>query len=109
VAEFGDDRLTTPDDEMKSKGFDNVGKGFGPNFDVTITFSASGRRMKLRAVDNFINIFRPAFAPVFFAKKLQSQTVTREKHSYKKGRCKMLMKLTPVDGKTKPCDMKFCC
>jgi len=48
---------------------------------------------------NFINILLSAFAPIFFHKKLQSQTLTREKlckaHSYKKGEHKILIKLTP--------------
>ncbi len=52
-----------------------------------------------RAVVNFINILRAAFAPIFLHQKIQSQTVTREKKHktllYKKVSHKMLMKLTP--------------
>jgi len=50
-------------------------------------------------VDNFINILRATFVPIFAPKKLQSQNVTRDKLrkelSYKKIAFKMLMKLTP--------------
>ncbi len=49
-------------------------------------------------VVNFINILGAAFVTIFLHKKLQSRTVTREKMRkallYKKGTCKMLMKLT---------------
>jgi len=50
-------------------------------------------------VVNFTNIFTSSFsANIFFPKKLQSQTVTREKQitlSWNKAACKTLMKLTP--------------
>jgi len=52
-------------------------------------------------VDNFTNILLAAFAPIFFCqKKIQSQSVSREKLcktlSYKKeAACKLLGKLTP--------------
>jgi len=53
---------------------------------------------ELRAKVNFINIYEQLLCRYCFAKKLQSQTVIREKLcktlSYKKT-CKMLMKLTP--------------
>ncbi len=53
-----------------------------------------------RPVVNFIHILRAVFEPISFAKKLQSQTVLREKPSktlqYEKGSSKMLMKLTPI-------------
>jgi len=49
---------------------------------------------------NITNIFRAAFAVIlFFAQKLQTQTVIREKFrktfSYEKAARKMLIKLTP--------------
>jgi len=48
---------------------------------------------------NFINILCATFAPIFFCKKLQSQTVIREKlqktYLYKKCASSILMKLTP--------------
>jgi len=50
---------------------------------------------------NFIINLRTTFAPIFYAKKLHSQNVTREKLrkalSYKKFSQNMLMKLTPVN------------
>jgi len=62
--------------------------------------------MKLTPVVSFINILQAAFALIFCAKKLQSQTVTREKLfkklSYEKAAPKMLMKLTLVFTDTKP-------
>ncbi len=55
----------------------------------------------MTTVVNFINILRAAFAPIFLQQKLQRQAVTRVKLckalSYKKGKRKMLMKLTPGD------------
>jgi len=57
----------------------------------------------LPPVVNFINIILPAaFAQIFFAKKLQSQTVIREKLCkallYKKEAYKILMKLQQGDA-----------
>jgi len=56
------------------------------------------RLVKLTHGFNFINIYQAAFAPIFFSQKIQSQTLIREKlHKkllYKKGKSKMLMKLT---------------
>ena len=49
---------------------------------------------------NFTNILRAAFASIFLSKKLQSHIVTREKLLYKKT-LKMLIKLTPVIGRSK--------
>jgi hypothetical protein len=57
--------------------------------------------VKLTTVVNFINILGAAFAPILLTKKLQSQTVTREKQGktllYKKGARKMFVKLTTGD------------
>jgi len=69
--------------------------------------------MKMTIGVNFINILRAAFAPNSFGKKLQSQTVTREKLpktlSYRKGTHKMLMKLTTrtEKGKRELCGFSF--
>jgi hypothetical protein len=62
--------------------------------------------MKLTPVVNFINILRAAFALIdFLPKKLQSQTVRREKLQktllFEKIACKMLVKLTPDDPRDK--------
>jgi len=56
--------------------------------------------INLRSVVNFAKNLQAAFAQILFWKKSQSQAVIREKLqkalSYKKGKRKMLMKLTPV-------------
>jgi hypothetical protein len=47
-----------------------------------------------------VSFYEQLLRPYSFGKKLQSQTVIREKSfkalSYKKGLCKMLLKLTPL-------------
>jgi len=59
--------------------------------------------LELPPVVNFIKILRAAFEPIFLCqKKLQSQTVTKEKLLEEKGTRKMLMKLTPGDK-------SYCC
>jgi len=56
--------------------------------------------MPVWPVVNLINILHQLLCQYYFAKKLQSQTVIRENLLiallYKKGKCKMLMKLIPV-------------
>jgi len=58
--------------------------------------------MKLSPAINFTNIVRAAFAPIFFQKKLRSQTLTGEilQNTFftKKAAHKMLVKLTPCPG-----------
>jgi len=65
---------------------------------LTVKLARISRR---RSVFNFINILCAAFVPIFLLqKKLQSQTVTREKAAQntfvQKSACKMLIKLTPA-------------
>jgi len=62
--------------------------------------AANKTLIKLTPVVNFTNIYVQIFCQYSFIKKLQSQTVIREKLQeallYEKGICKMLMKLTPA-------------